>query len=352
MKEPTMPAATAQRTIVDASHILLASDGRAPAREADALLARIADPARVTVTVLGVSSFALALSEGRATVGHHDPTAAHRYVTTAVTDAVSRLRDAGVDARPMVEHDDPATRILETAESQDVDLIALGARPWGLPGPAAVLDRFAPEPTYTTSTEAGAGATATLFDSVSTSVLHHARVPVLIVHGQARDGHGRVRVLVGADGSPASLAAVRALAGVADRERIDVTVLAAIDVDPTVAVRRSGTAGPLLAIGSRIAAVDAAVAERVRDDGHDTARTAADTTADALRDHGFRVRTALVRGRPDEVLLERARTKLYDLVVVGSRGLGALQRVLLGSVSEPLVHHAPATLVAHDPTGR
>jgi nucleotide-binding universal stress UspA family protein len=35
----------------------------------------------------------------------------------------------------------------------------------------------------------------------------------------------------------------------------------------------------------------------------------------------------------------------YDLIVVGSRGLGTVERMLQGSVSEHLATHAPATLV-------
>lgn len=34
-----------------------------------------------------------------------------------------------------------------------------------------------------------------------------------------------------------------------------------------------------------------------------------------------------------------------DLVVVGSTGLGALQRATLGSVSDQMVRHSPAALV-------
>jgi nucleotide-binding universal stress UspA family protein len=35
-----------------------------------------------------------------------------------------------------------------------------------------------------------------------------------------------------------------------------------------------------------------------------------------------------------------------DIVVVGSRGLGAVERVAIGSVSDQIAREAPATLVA------
>ncbi|MGH7353641.1 MAG: universal stress protein, partial [Candidatus Rokuibacteriota bacterium] len=41
-----------------------------------------------------------------------------------------------------------------------------------------------------------------------------------------------------------------------------------------------------------------------------------------------------------------------DLIVVGARGLGALARLVLGSVSEHVVHHAPcAVLVVRERGG-
>lgn len=43
---------------------------------------------------------------------------------------------------------------------------------------------------------------------------------------------------------------------------------------------------------------------------------------------------------PAAAILERARQKASDLVVVGTRGAGALQRVLLGSVAEDILRNA------------
>ena len=53
-------------------------------------------------------------------------------------------------------------------------------------------------------------------------------------------------------------------------------------------------------------------------------------------------------GDPARQLLEMAATA--DLVVVGSRGLGAVRRLLLGSVSEKVLQHAPCpVLIVKDP---
>jgi nucleotide-binding universal stress UspA family protein len=56
-----------------------------------------------------------------------------------------------------------------------------------------------------------------------------------------------------------------------------------------------------------------------------------------------------VNARPAAALMERSTAG--DLVVVGSRGLGAVKQALVGSVSRQLAHHAPSTVVVVHTTG-
>lgn len=55
------------------------------------------------------------------------------------------------------------------------------------------------------------------------------------------------------------------------------------------------------------------------------------------------LKAKVVRGRPAQVLLEEV--KENDLLVVGSRGRGAFDTVLFGSVSDQCVRHAPCAVV-------
>jgi len=53
----------------------------------------------------------------------------------------------------------------------------------------------------------------------------------------------------------------------------------------------------------------------------------------------------LVRGRPADVLVEEARRTQADLVILGSRGHGRLESLMLGSVPAEVVDHAPCPVL-------
>ncbi len=55
---------------------------------------------------------------------------------------------------------------------------------------------------------------------------------------------------------------------------------------------------------------------------------------------GSAVQAHVRLGRPDEEIVVLAEEMGAGLIVVGSRGLGGLRRVLMGSVSDSVVRHA------------
>ena len=57
------------------------------------------------------------------------------------------------------------------------------------------------------------------------------------------------------------------------------------------------------------------------------------------------VHTDLLEGSPAETILDVANTRKSDLIVIGSRGLGRLTGVLLGSQSQKVVQHAPCPVL-------
>jgi len=55
-------------------------------------------------------------------------------------------------------------------------------------------------------------------------------------------------------------------------------------------------------------------------------------------------------GDPADMILDEAKVRCADLIVVGSRGLNAAQRFLLGSVSTKVVSHAHCPVLVVRPT--
>jgi nucleotide-binding universal stress UspA family protein len=57
------------------------------------------------------------------------------------------------------------------------------------------------------------------------------------------------------------------------------------------------------------------------------------------------VRTAVLDGEPAAALLEHAQRQGCDLIVLGTRGLGSLRGLLMGSVSHKVAQHASCTVM-------
>ena len=57
------------------------------------------------------------------------------------------------------------------------------------------------------------------------------------------------------------------------------------------------------------------------------------------------IRTETLEGSPAEAILDVAKNRDVDLIVMGSRGLGRLAGALLGSQSQKVVQHAPCPVL-------
>lgn len=81
---------------------------------------------------------------------------------------------------------------------------------------------------------------------------------------------------------------------------------------------------------------------------HDQAQAFISEAAAEIRTHFSRrklkLTTEILRGSPDQQIIERAKEWGADLIVVGSHGRGFWGR-LLGSVSDGVVHHASCSVL-------
>ena len=60
----------------------------------------------------------------------------------------------------------------------------------------------------------------------------------------------------------------------------------------------------------------------------------------AIEDKSLKISGEVIQGSPKQVIVEEAESWGADLIVMGSRGLGTWNRLLMGSVSNSVVHHA------------
>ena len=278
--------------------VLLATDGSEDARAATAWLAQFPLPAGSRLRVVSavsippsaldvppVREFQQSLrNEGRRTAEQAKAFLAPRF-------ASAELEVADGDAREV---------ILRVAEEWPADLIVLGARGLGaVPG--------------------------LLLGSVSLGVARHAPASVLVV----KAGAARLRgALVAIDGS--------------DHAHAAATFLASLPLHPTVTVQLVGVVEPTryppttpaLAAGMVRGAIAQIVRER-RTALEQALAKAAVPFADLVQ----RVERRVLIGHPVDALVGAVTRPGVDLVVLGARGLGAIQRLLLGSVSEGVLRH-------------
>ena len=52
------------------------------------------------------------------------------------------------------------------------------------------------------------------------------------------------------------------------------------------------------------------------------------------------IQIAIMQGDPAKVIIELAKAKSYDLIIMGTRGRSSFKELLIGSVSQKVMHHA------------
>ena len=139
----------------------------------------------------------------------------------------------------------------------------------------------------------------------------------------------RRRVVVGVDGSPCSEKALRWAIALAERTDAEVEAVASWQ-DPVTTTYAFGLT-PVYAGDQDWAGI--------------TGRCLQESVARAVEELHPRVAivTRVAEGNPAQVLLDAAASA--QLLVVGSRGHGTLAGMLLGSVSQHCVQHAPCPVV-------
>lgn len=205
---------------------------------------------------------------------------------------------AGVEIERRVIRGDAAGTLVELAT--DADLLVVGSR--------------------------GRGALAgAILGSVSTACLHHASRPVAVVHG-ARPGD-QSRIVVGSDGSPGSAAALEWAFAEARLRGISIHAVSAYH-EPW------GLAGGVVRNPEAVFELREALARSAEDLLDEAERATPDDVPFTREAIAAPAGPALVAAAADS-----------DLLVVGSRGRGGFQSLVLGSVSQYCAAHAGGVVV-------
>ena len=279
--------------------ILLATDGSKDSQAAAAYLKLLPLPPSTAVRIVTVAPLPVFAA---------DVTAVSELkgaVIDRAREVVDRARIGLAERGFVIETDvalgDPRVEIVRQAEEWKADLVVVGARGLG------TVKRL-------------------LLGSISDAVARHAPCPVLVVKGRRRRLGS---VLVAVDGSDDSARAVRFLESLALARQTRMRLLGVVEPlrYPTTAPR----------------AADRKLREILReleDERRGELDRALQQAAVQLGDKVARVNRYTPSGDPAEEILVTARDFDTDLVVMGARGLGGVARVLLGSVSEKVLHHA------------
>lgn len=142
-----------------------------------------------------------------------------------------------------------------------------------------------------------------------------------------------MKILLAVDGSTYSDAAIDEIARRPWPPESELKVITAAEM-PIMVGMEPWAASPDYFEQLEISVRDAA--KGVIDAALEKLNTAADKT--------LKVTTEIIQGSPRQVIVDEAERWDADLIVMGSRGLGPWNRLLLGSVSSGVVHHAKCSV--------
>jgi nucleotide-binding universal stress UspA family protein len=175
-----------------------------------------------------------------------------------------------------------------------------------------------------------------MLGSVSTNLIHHATCPVLVVKDEAAPLQ---RITLATDGSDASAKALAFVltkfqpdrsTGKGRRVPIHVSVIHVMARQP-LALIEVGTTVPWTKYrGLKV---------------KETSHRLVEQSAQKLIEAGFTAEPLCQLGNPAEKIMKVASKNHADLIVMGAKGLAALDRFLLGSVSTRVVQHSSCSVL-------
>jgi nucleotide-binding universal stress UspA family protein len=287
--------------------ILVGVDGSACSIVALDLVSSLAWPAGTEITLLAAYDVPVDWTGGVGStmdwVGDVED-AARDTLVEQLRGLAPRIEEGGHDVERVVVRGRAASAIVEAARERQVDLIVTGSRGRGR-------------------------LRSMLLGSVAAEVVGEAPCPVLVAR-QPSVSH----LVVATDGSPVARAIPERLA--------EWGVFAGLPADVVAVSIPDGpifeTAVSLYTLGDeRLATQRRELRARYEQD--------AETMAAALDGIGLQATSHLRAGDPAQEIISVADDRGADLIVTGTRGLGGIDRLLLGSVARNVITHARCSVL-------
>lgn len=290
--------------------VLLATDGSKDARTAAEFLKDFPLPGGATIRIVTVVTLPRSALDVPPVAAFNESLLAEgrRVVEEARTLLGPR---AAVEER--VVQGTPKEEIVRAAEEWPADLVVVGGRGLG-------------------------GVRGFLLGSVSQTVARHVHCPVLVVKGRARP---LASVLLATDGSDGANEAIRFLLSLPLVRNTKVRLLSAVESMPYPASAPKMIRAQLKGMIAQLERERRAEVEKVLD-----------RAARELKAKVTRLTRSMPTGHPAREVVAAAASFDADLVVVGARGLGGMKRLLLGSVSERVLHDARCPVLIVKGTSR
>jgi nucleotide-binding universal stress UspA family protein len=164
--------------------------------------------------------------------------------------------------------------------------------------------------------------------SVSLKLVKEARCSVRIA--RLSNHEGPTRLLLGNDGSPEAEGVLNAVCSRSWPAGTEVRVLAVHEL--------------LVPVESVNLGMDPDLYGQIDKDEHFRLRHVAGRAQERLNKTGLVAFSFVIEGDPKDMLVTEAKDWKASTIFIGARGLGRVERMLLGSVSSATVAHAPCTV--------
>ena len=144
-----------------------------------------------------------------------------------------------------------------------------------------------------------------------------------------------MKILLATDGTKYSFEALKTVGKFVLSEGDEIKIISVVDMAVPLSVDLYGGYLP----------ATAEIEKAVRENAEKILEDSLSHLRKEIPDEKIQISTEILFGSPESRIVETAEEINADLIIVGSHGYSRWERLLLGSVSDSVVHHAPCSVL-------